>query len=62
MNAADGQPRFPWWLAAAAGLAYLNALEAAFQFDDYRIIVDNPRAHGVAAWPGGCSCCCRPTA
>ena len=49
MNAA-GRPSFPWWLPAAAALAYLNALEAAFQFDDYRIIVDNPKAHGLAAW------------
>lgn len=46
-----GDPPFPpWWLVAATGLAYLNALEASFQFDDFRIIVDNPKAHGLAAW------------
>jgi tetratricopeptide (TPR) repeat protein len=56
MNAAAGRApvapfaTFPWWLPAAAALAYLNALEAAFQFDDYRVIVDNPKAHGLAAW------------
>lgn len=50
MNAASGRAPFPWWLPAAAALAYLNALEAAFQFDDYRVIVDNPKAHGLDAW------------
>jgi tetratricopeptide (TPR) repeat protein len=50
MNAAGGRTFFPWWLPVAAGLAYLNALEAPFQFDDYRIIVDNPKAHGLEAW------------
>lgn len=50
MNTAGHQTSFPWWLAVAAGLAYLNALEASFQFDDYRIIVDNPKAHGLEAW------------
>ena len=50
MNAAAGRTFFPWWLAAAAALAYLNALEATFQFDDYRILVDNPKAHGLEAW------------
>jgi tetratricopeptide (TPR) repeat protein len=50
MNSAGGRTAFPWWLPAAAGLAYLNALEASFQFDDFRVIVDNPKAHGLAAW------------
>lgn len=50
MNPSGVRTHFPWWLPAAAILAYLNALEASFQFDDFRVIVDNPRAHGLAAW------------
>lgn len=50
MNAAAGHPPFPWWLPAAAALAYLGALGTAFQFDDYNIIVDNPAVHGLSAW------------
>lgn len=50
MNAAAGHPPFPWWLPAAAALAYLGALGAAFQFDDFNIIVDNPAVHGLSAW------------
>jgi tetratricopeptide (TPR) repeat protein len=50
MNTAGRRTSFPWWLAVAAGLAYLNALEASFQFDDFRVIVDNPKAHGLEAW------------
>ena len=41
---------WPAWLLAATLLAYLNALPAAFQFDDYNIIVDNPNVHSLAAW------------
>jgi len=41
---------WPAWLLAATTLAYLNALAAAFQFDDYNIIVDNPNVHSLAAW------------
>jgi tetratricopeptide (TPR) repeat protein len=41
---------FPVWLLVATTLAYLNALGAAFQFDDYNIIVDNPNVHSLAAW------------
>lgn len=40
----------PAWLLALTGLAYLNALPAAFQFDDYNVIVDNPSVHSLAAW------------
>lgn len=29
---------------------YVNALEASFQFDDFQMIVDNPRVHGLDAW------------
>ncbi len=38
------------WLLAATVLAYLNALVAGFQFDDFNIIVDNPQVHTLAAW------------
>ncbi|MDD5390234.1 MAG: tetratricopeptide repeat protein [Gallionellaceae bacterium] len=41
---------WPAWLLAATLLAYLNALPAAFQFDDYNIIVDNPNVHSLALW------------
>lgn len=41
---------WPVWLLAATLLAYLNALPAAFQFDDYNIIVDNPNVHSLAGW------------
>ncbi len=43
---------WPLWLLAATALAYLDALPAAFQFDDYNIIVDNPNVHSLAAWWG----------
>lgn len=38
------------WLLLATALAYLNALAAGFQFDDFNIIVDNHRVHTLAAW------------
>jgi hypothetical protein len=37
-------------LLGAALAAYLPALSASFQFDDYNVIVDNPAVHGLAAW------------
>lgn len=37
-------------LLAAVALAYFNALAGPFQFDDYHVIVDEPRVHGLAAW------------
>lgn len=45
-------PVLPWLIAATA-LAYLNALAAGFQFDDFNIIVDNPAVHSLAAWWAG---------
>ncbi|MFZ5483081.1 MAG: tetratricopeptide repeat protein [Pseudomonadota bacterium] len=44
---------FPYWLLAATLLAYLNALGASFQFDDFNVIVDNPAVHSLAAWWDG---------
>ena len=37
-------------VAAAIALAYVNALGASFQFDDWNVIVDEPRVAGIAAW------------
>lgn len=37
-------------LAVAVCAAYFNALGAGFQFDDYKIIVDNSRVHTWQAW------------
>lgn len=37
-------------IAAGVGAAYANALTATFQFDDWDVIVDQPRVHSIAAW------------
>lgn len=37
-------------LLLAIGWSYAAALAAPFHFDDYHVIVDNPRVHGLAAW------------
>lgn len=37
-------------LVALVVAAYLNSFDGAFQFDDYRVIVDNPRVHSWSAW------------
>lgn len=37
-------------LAAATCAAYFNGLWASFQFDDFKVIVDNPRVHTWQAW------------
>jgi len=37
-------------VVVAALAAYANALSAAFQFDDFNVIVDNPAVHGLGAW------------
>ncbi len=37
-------------IVAALGAAYANALTASFQFDDWDVIVDQPRVHSLAAW------------
>jgi len=52
--AADGGASRPWIpyavIAAAVLAAYANAMGAAFQFDDWNVIVDQPRVAGLAAW------------
>ena len=40
-------------LVCAALLAYLNSLRGAFQFDDFRVIVENPAVHSFSAWRAG---------
>lgn len=47
---AAGRPLFLALLAVAACAAYFNALRADFQFDDYSVIVNNPRIHTWQAW------------
>ncbi|MBI1284957.1 MAG: hypothetical protein GC183_11535 [Thiobacillus sp.] len=40
----------PWLVLALALAAYANAFQGAYQFDDYRVIVDNPAVASVSAW------------
>ena len=37
-------------LIATVALAYANALDGPFQFDDWNVIVDNPAVHSWATW------------
>lgn len=39
-----------FWVLAGIAAAYANALPAAFQFDDFNGIVDNPGIHSLQAW------------
>lgn len=49
MSAAVGMR--PWLLiAAAVFIAYFNAFEGNFQFDDFNVIVGDARVHGWQAW------------
>ncbi len=50
----------PAWLLLAVLACYFNSLSGAFQFDDYNVIVDNPRVHSWDAWLGGLSHGIRP--
>lgn len=41
----------PWLLiAAAVFIAYFNAFQGGFQFDDFNVIVGDSRVHGWQAW------------
>lgn len=42
--------RTPILLVLATALAHAPALTAAFQFDDFAVIVDNPAVHSLSAW------------
>jgi len=46
----------PAVLVVAVLLAYFNALGAAFQFDDYNVIVNNPAVHSLPAWRESAYC------
>lgn len=48
------------WLTLAVSIAYANALLGGFQFDDYKVIVNNPRVHSWASWLEGLSLGIRP--
>ena len=41
-------------------LVYLNSFSGVFQFDDYNVIVDNPRVHSFSAWLSDLSSGLRP--
>ncbi len=47
-------------LAVAVCAVYFNSLWADFQFDDYKVIVDNPRVHSWQAWLEGLGLGIRP--
>jgi len=40
----------PLLVVLAVGIAYANALQASFQFDDWDVIVRDPRVQSLAAW------------
>jgi len=48
------------WLTLAVCLSYANALSGVFQFDDYNVIVNNPRVHSWESWVEGLSLGIRP--
>jgi NADH:ubiquinone oxidoreductase subunit K len=48
--ASAGPPWAELLLAAAVCGAWANALSGPFQFDDYNVIVHNPRVHSLGAW------------
>lgn len=48
------------WLALTAVVCYYNALSGDFQFDDYKVIVDNPRVHSWSSWAEGLTLGIRP--
>ncbi|MGI9133342.1 MAG: tetratricopeptide repeat protein [Rhodoferax sp.] len=47
------QTRHLLWLALALALCYANALGGAYQWDDYKVIVDNPAVQSWDAWRSG---------
>jgi hypothetical protein len=48
------------WLTLAVIICYANSLFGEFQFDDYNVIVDNPRVHTWSSWLGGLTQGIRP--
>jgi tetratricopeptide (TPR) repeat protein len=51
---AAGNPLHRWWPAILVvlfvAIAYANALQASFQFDDWDVIVRDPRVQDMTAW------------
>lgn len=56
----DTSPGALLWITLAVSICYANALNGTFQFDDYRVIVDNPGIHSWAAWIEGLPLGIRP--
>ena len=52
MRRLEWRPSPGVWLGLAVLLCYANALGGVFQFDDYKVIVDNPAVHTWDAWWG----------
>jgi len=48
--AARGGAPAIWLVAAAVASAYATAFSGTFQFDDFAVIVDDPRVASLAAW------------
>jgi len=48
------------WLTLAILVCYANALTSEFQFDDYNVIVNNPRVHSWSSWTEGLTLGIRP--
>jgi hypothetical protein len=48
------------WLALVVLICYANSLYGEFQFDDYNVIVNNPRVHSWASWLEGLTLGIRP--
>ena len=40
----------PTLLFCAVAISYANSFWGAFQFDDFKVIVNNPRVHSWPAW------------
>lgn len=49
-----------FWLTLTVLTCYANALTGVFQFDDYNVIVNNPRVHSWSSWLEGLSLGIRP--
>jgi tetratricopeptide (TPR) repeat protein len=49
-----------FWLALAVLICYANSLSGVFQFDDYNVIVNNPRVHTWSSWLEGLTLGIRP--
>ena len=49
-----------FWLTLAVLVCYANSFTGVFQFDDYNVIVDNPRVHSWSSWLEGLTLGIRP--